>query len=204
MEVTILFTNFKKYFLVFLFASIIVPAYSMDEESIDFSWQDIFPSFIVVVVGFPAVYYYKQYCKRKLNSKLIDKFKIARKSGFSKDTNQKISDLLKQGADPNMKCKMKYDIIIPLICFAAVNGSVDVINLLLKNGVDVNDVNNVNKDLTKPLAWAIIYGQSEAVGTLCDAGASLVNINNLGNNAFYYAINRDAMYKNIYQNHSKM
>ncbi len=109
-----LFTNFKKYFLVFLCASIITSSYSMDDENMDFSLEsyissmeeNIFPSIFVLGVMLTVKIWYQNrpsYLKRQLNLKLLDKFKIAKKSGFSEEICQEIIELFEKGVDPNYK-----------------------------------------------------------------------------------------------------
>ena len=74
------------------------------------------------------------------------------------------------------------------ILYAAANGSIKIVNLLIDYGVDVNK--QYKNDLT-PLMWAAGYGHLDVVKMLVNHGAKLNVKDNRGYNALTIAKRND-------------
>ena len=156
-----LFTNFRKYFLVFMCTSIIAPIYSMEKDESESLWSRILKK--VPVIG--GVYNGLQ--KQKLTNKLVaileqEKIDIT-----------ELELLLKDGARPNAyKYGLFSDLLEEVPLLLAVNkGHIDAIKLLLKFGADIN---YIDLDYGKfALGEAVKKNKIKVIKVLCNEGASL-------------------------------
>lgn len=108
-----------------------------------------------------------------------------------KNDHKAVEDLLKNGANPNAIARNH---LTPLCLAVDSTENLNIINLLIQFNADVNYKSPVLpgkfQSFQSPLARAISINKPDIIKTLCNAGAWLINVDDLNNNAFHLLIDK--------------
>lgn len=129
------------------------------------------------------------------NTELLKIIALRKMEKLQEEDWKNIQKCLKNGADPNLKNTDSLQ--TPLIYLAAKYYKKDLFEYLLQLGAHINadDVDGINgwtmlcnKVKTNLLGWALRFDfNCETIKILCQAGASLINVDDYNHTAFHWA-----------------